>query len=106
MKILSRTEEMILLAVHTLAPRAYGLAVGVHLKKLTGKPWSVGATYIPLDRLEKAGLLASSEGDPTAQRGGRSKRFYRLTSKGLKALAELKRINEVLWADGPDFGAA
>jgi DNA-binding PadR family transcriptional regulator len=106
MKVLSRTEEMILLAVHALAPHAYGLAVGMHLKKITGKPWSVGATYIPLDRLEKAGLLASSEGDPTAQRGGRRKRFYRLTPKGLKALGELKRMNEALWAAGPDFGAA
>jgi DNA-binding PadR family transcriptional regulator len=106
MKVVSRTEEMILLAVHALAPHAYGLAVGLHLKKLTGKPWSVGATYIPLDRLEKAGLLASSEGDPTVKRGGRSKRFYKLTSKGLKALAEVKRMNEALWATGPDLGAA
>ncbi|HLE72736.1 MAG TPA: hypothetical protein VI688_00685, partial [Anaerolineales bacterium] len=64
------------------------------------------ATYIPLDRLERAGLLASFEGDPTARRGGRGKRFYKLTSKGLKALAELIRMNEALWAAGPDFGAS
>lgn len=105
MKVLTRTEEMLLLAVHTLAPQAYGLAVGKHLKKITGRTWSVGAIYIPLDRLERAGLLASTEGEPTARRGGRSKRFYKLTLKGMKALADLKKLSENLWAAAPDFGA-
>ncbi len=103
MKLISRTEEMILLAVRALQPEAYGLAIGGHLKKLTGRGWSVGAIYVPLDRLEQQGLLTSYEGDPTPERGGRSKRFYKLTPKGLEALAEVKRLNEALWAQAPEF---
>jgi DNA-binding PadR family transcriptional regulator len=106
MKILSRTEETILLAVRALEPEAYGLAIGAHLKKVTGKSWSVGAIYIPLERLEQRGLLASYEGEPTAQRGGRSKRFFKLSSKGLAALNEAKQLHDALWASVPKEGLA
>jgi PadR family transcriptional regulator PadR len=98
MKILSRTEETILLAVRALEPEAYGLAIGAYLKKVTGKAWSVGAVYIPLERLEGRGLLSSYEGEPSPQRGGRSKRFFKLSSKGLAALNEAKQLHEALWA--------
>jgi len=106
MKILSRTEEMLLLAVYALAPEAYGLAIGKHLKKMTGKAWSVGAIYIPLERMQQRGLLASYEGEPTPERGGRSKRFYKLSPKGLEALAEAKRLHDVLWAGAPELRSA
>lgn len=103
-KILSRTEETLLLAVWALAPNAYGLAIGGYLRKLTGKRWSVGAIYIPLERLEARGLLAAHEGEPTPQRGGRGKRFFTLTPQGLKALNEARRLHEALWAAVPDEG--
>lgn len=106
MKLISRTEEMVLLAVSALQPEAYGLAIGEYLKKLTGRRWSVGAIYVPLDRLERQSLLTSTEGDPTPERGGRSKRFYRLNPKGLDALAEVKRLNEALWAQAPELNGA
>jgi DNA-binding PadR family transcriptional regulator len=106
MKILSRTEETILLAVRALEPEAYGLAIGAHLKKMTGKSWSVGAIYIPLERLEQRRLLASHEGEPSPQRGGRSKRFFKVTTKGLEALHEARRLHQALWAAIPKKGAA
>lgn len=106
MKILSRTEETILLAVRALEPEAYGLAIGAHLKKMTGKSWSVGSIYIPLERLEQRGLLSSHEGDPSPQRGGRSKRFFKVSSKGLEALNEARRLHEALWAAVPKKGIA
>jgi len=105
MKLLSRTEEALLLAVHTLAPGAYGLAIGAYLKELTGKSWSVGAIYIPLERLEQRGLLSSHDGDPTPERGGRSKRYYLLSPKGVEALSEAKRLLDALWAGAPDINA-
>lgn len=104
MKILSRTEETILLAVRALEPGAYGLAIGGHLKKLTGKSWSVGAIYIPLERLQQRGLLSSYEGEPTRERGGRSKRFFKLSAKGLEALAEAKRLHDAMWSAVPKQG--
>lgn len=106
MKLISRTEEMILLAAYALQPEAYGLAIGEYLKKLTGRRWSVGAIYVPLKRLEQEGLLSSREGDPTPERGGRSKRFYKLSPKGLEALAEVKRLNDALWARAPQLKVA
>ena len=103
MKFVTRTEEMILLAVHALQPEAYGLAIGEYLRNLTGRRWSVGAIYVPLDRLEQHSLLTSHEGDPTPERGGRSKRFFALSPKGLEALAEVKHLNQALWAQAPEL---
>lgn len=105
MKMLSRTEEMLLLSVRALTPNAYGVAIGEHLKKATGKAWSVGAIYIPLERLKQRGLLSSHEGDPTPERGGRSKRFYKLSPKGIEALSESKRLHDALWAGVTDIRA-
>ena len=98
MKLLSRTEEILLLAVHATQPEAYGVAIRKHLKAVTGKRWSVGAVYIPLWRLEEKGLLRSNEGEPTPERGGRSKRFYELTGAGVAALNEVHELHERLWA--------
>lgn len=103
MKTLSRIEEMLLLAVGALEPKAYGLAIGAYLKKVTGKSWSVGAIYIPLERLRRGGLLTTNEAEPTPERGGRSKRFYKLNAKGLEALAEAKRLHDAMWASAPDL---
>lgn len=101
MKLISRTEEMLLLAVYALQENAYGLAIRRYLRDLTGKKYSVGAIYVPLDRLESRGLLAASEGLPTAERGGRAKRFFRLTLKGEEALEAVQKLNLVLWKDYP-----
>ena len=89
---------MILLAVHQLGGDAYGLAIRDYLKSVSGRRFSVGAVYVPLERLEQKGLLATREGDPTPERGGRSKRYYRLTPKGKKALNEVKQLHDQLWA--------
>lgn len=98
MKWLSRTEEMLLLAVYALGGDAYGLSIRDHLGAVSGKRFSVGAIYVPLERLEERGLLSSTESEPTRERGGRSKRLYRLTAKGADALAEVKRLNDAMWA--------
>ena len=95
-----------LLAVYALQPEAYGLAIGEYLKNVTGKRWSVGAIYVPLDRLERRNLLTSIESAPTPERGGRSKRLYRLSPKGLEALAEVKQLNDAIWAKAPALKVA
>ena len=65
--------------------------------ELTSKPWSFGAVYMPLERLEKQNLLRSSLADPTPERGGRSKRIYELTEFGQEALLKIKKIQEAAW---------
>jgi PadR family transcriptional regulator PadR len=98
MKLLSRSEEMVLLTVWILQGDAYCVPIREHLMKVTRKKWSFGSIYDPLDRLEKKKLLESSLSEPTKERGGRSKRIYRLTKRGEKALLEVRSMQETMWA--------
>ena len=103
MKILSRSEELVLLAVWKLQQEAYGVSIRKHIVELTRSDWSIGAIYVPLDRLAKWGYLKTEQGDPKPERGGRSKRFYGLTQDGLKALYHLKTVQKSMWDDLPDL---
>jgi PadR family transcriptional regulator PadR len=98
MKILSRPEELILLAVLFLKDNAYGVTIRDHIIQKTAMNWTVGAVYVPLDRLAKAGFLQATIGEPTAERGGKRKKFYSLTSRGVRALASARRIHDTMWA--------
>ncbi len=101
--MLTRMEELLLLTVWRLQQDAYGLAIRRQVADLLDKKVSVGAVYIPLERLARKGLLATWESEPTAQRGGRRKRFYKLTPTGLAALNTVKRIHEDAWAGLPNL---
>ncbi|MTI87448.1 MAG: hypothetical protein FH748_05710 [Balneolaceae bacterium] len=104
MDLLSRIEELILLSVWKLQNEAYGLQIRKHLSDIVGNDLSVGAVYVPLKRLKKRGYLESWDSKPTDERGGRSKRFYKLTKKGVNALQQVKTIQENAWSDLPDVG--
>ncbi|MFC2156560.1 PadR family transcriptional regulator [Acidobacteriota bacterium] len=98
-KYLSRPEEIILLSICLLKDDAYGLSIRKKVQEMTGKYWSVGAIYVPLERLEKKGFVESSSSDPLSERGGRRKRLFRVSAAGIKKLDEIKRMNEVIWRD-------
>ncbi len=100
-KYISRPEEIILLAVWKLKDNAYGITIRKFIQEMTGKYWSIGATYVPLERLEKKGLLTSYNSNPSPERGGRRKRLFKITLAGIKELNELYRINSVLWKGYP-----
>lgn len=104
MELLTRMEELLLLGVWKLQGDAYGLAIRRYLSDLTGENLSVGAVYVPLKRLKKRGYLESWESEPTSKRGGRAKRFYKLTSKGVGALNQIRTVQERAWANLPDLG--
>ncbi|MFC1477529.1 PadR family transcriptional regulator [candidate division KSB1 bacterium] len=97
MKLLSRPEELVLLAVWRLKDNAYCVTIRRQISEVTGKDWSFGAVYVPLDRLEKKKYISSNLGEPTAERGGRSKRFYSLTPDGVDALLKVKEIENAMW---------
>lgn len=101
MDILTRNEELLLLIVWKLQKKAYGLAIRTEISELTGTTFSVGAVYVPLKRLKRRGYLDSWESEPTEERGGRSKRFYKLTQKGVTALQQVRTITETAWSDLP-----
>ena len=97
MKLLSRIEEIILLSIWRLDDEAYGIAIQEEVVKATGKNWLLGAIYGPLGRLHKNKYVTSAKGEPTPERGGRAKVYYRITKKGKDALEEIYRINTVIW---------
>lgn len=97
MKLLSRIEEIILLSIWRLSDAAYGMTIREEIMKATGKKWLLGAIYGPLGRLYKNGYVSTIKGDPTPERGGRSKVYYRLTRKGIEALREIQRVNSLIW---------
>jgi DNA-binding PadR family transcriptional regulator len=98
MKLMTRQEELILLAVYHLRENAYLVTVRRFLKEQTASPWSVGAVYVPLERLRKKGYLESYIGGPNARRGRNEIKYYKLSRIGLRALSERKQINDTLWA--------
>jgi DNA-binding PadR family transcriptional regulator len=97
MKLLTRPEELVLLAVWRLQNDAYCVPIREQLMEVTGNKWSFGAVYDPLDRLEKKGFLTSNLTDPVQARGGRSKRVYKLTREGLEALIAIRNVEEAMW---------
>jgi DNA-binding PadR family transcriptional regulator len=99
LNLLSRSEEIVLLAIRQLQDKAYGVTIRALVSEATGYPWSIGAVYAPLYRLERKGLVHTSPGEPTPERGGRSKIYYTLTPEGKKALLRIKRVHDVLWGE-------
>jgi len=97
MKLLSSHDEILLLAILNLGENAYGVTIRREVSQAAGKNWSIGAIYDPLYRLEKKGFLESSLSQPTAERGGRSKRIFRVTRKGVEALHAHKEVRNRLW---------
>ena len=104
MKLLSRSEEIVLLAVWQLQDSAYGISIRGQVNESTGQDWSIGAIYAPLHRLEKKGMVETREGEPSAERGGRRKIYYTVTPEGLRAMAEIRRVHESIWKDAPELG--
>ncbi len=102
MDIITRTEELILLTVWRLRDNAYGITIRKHLKDAAGLDYSIGGIYVPLDRLVRKGLLTSYQGNPTPQRGGMSKRFYKLTPDGIDALERIRTLNTIMWDNLPE----
>lgn len=99
MGMLSRTDEMILLAVWRLKDNAYGVTIAEMLTRTSGKKWILGAVYVPLERLEKKKYLSSGLGKSSKKRGGRSKRLYKLTKDGLDILIKTKTREQSIWMD-------
>lgn len=85
---LGEFEHLILLALLRLDSEAYGVRIRQEIEDRTGRPATVGAVYVTLDRLEQKGLVESWTGEATPERGGRAKRYFRTTPAGREALRE------------------
>jgi DNA-binding PadR family transcriptional regulator len=98
---LGEFELMILLAVIHLGEDAYGVPISRELEGQRGRDVSVGSVYAALERMEGKGLVSSSLGEPTPERGGKAKRFFRVTKEGLRQVHETRRVLTRLWRTLP-----
>ena len=93
-------EQLVMTAVLSLRDDAYGVSIHEKVGDLAKpKKVSLGAVYVTLDRLEDKGYLSSWLADPTPERGGRSKRFYRLEALGERALNESAETAKRVWQE-------
>jgi DNA-binding PadR family transcriptional regulator len=98
---LGEMELMVLLAVVRLGDDAYGVPISKELLNLAGREVALGSIYAALERLEQKGFVTSVLGDPTPERGGRAKRYFRVTTAGVRALRMARRALTNLWSGIP-----
>jgi PadR family transcriptional regulator PadR len=94
---LGELEQIVLLAVLRLGEDAYGVPIRLEIERRTGRSLTVGALYRTLDRLEAKGYLTSWFGEPTRERGGRSKRYFRVRPVGLRTLRATRDALDAMW---------
>jgi DNA-binding PadR family transcriptional regulator len=102
-QLLTDFELMILLAILRVGDRAYGVPIAREIEETGGRPVALASVYTALSRLQHRGLVTSTAGEPTPERGGRSKRFFTLTTKGLRAVKATRRALSALWTGLPEL---
>lgn len=100
---LGEFEEVVMLTVAVLYEDAYGIAIKNDIETRLKRGVSVGAMRTALNRLEKKGFLQSAFGEATKVRGGKRKRYFRVTSLGKKALEQVMETRQQLWNAIPDM---
>jgi PadR family transcriptional regulator, regulatory protein PadR len=98
---LGEFELMLLLTLIRLGDDAYGVPLSRELALRRGREVSVGSVYAALDRLELKGVVKSTLGESTPERGGRAKRYFRVTEQGLRSVQETRRVLTKLWRSLP-----
>ncbi len=99
---LGEFEIVVLSTLLHLGDNAYGMTIRCAIEERTGRAVSIGAIYATLRRLERKGLVVSRLGEPTAERGGRAKRFFGLEPAGEEAIARSRAMFARLWDDLPE----
>lgn len=94
--LLGSLEELVLLALARAGDDAYGMVVRQELSRATGRDVSIGAVYSTLDRMERKGWVASHEPPPKSDRRSRARRYFELTSEGIRRLREARELRQRL----------
>ena len=105
---LGHFELLVLLALLRQGDEAYGVPIARAIEHSTGKPVILASVYNTLERLEQKGLVRSTIGQPTPERGGRAERYFSMTTAGLREVRAAKKALTVLWRGVPvelDLGA-
>jgi DNA-binding PadR family transcriptional regulator len=96
-------ELLVLLALIRLGDEAYGVPISEAIEESSGREVAMGSVYITLERLESKGLVTSRLGEPTPERGGRAKTYFRVTAKGLREARRAQRTLVSLWNGVPQL---
>jgi len=94
---LGEFELQVMLTVIRLGDQAYGVPISHEIEQRTGRNVAFATVYSTLERLQKKGLVTSDLGDPTPERGGRAKRYFRVTKVGLQTVRDTRRNLIRLW---------
>ncbi len=100
---LGSLELLVLLAVMRAGRNASGIPIAREIEACSGRDVALGSVYTALSRLEEKGLVVSALGAPTAERGGRAKAYFRLTSHGLREVREAQSMLTRLWSGLPEL---
>ena len=103
MKELSKAEEMVLLAIWRLKDKAYGVSIRRQILKDTTKDYTYGTLYGLLGQLACKKFVEKVKGDPTPEKGGRSKTFFKVTPWGIQALKDTLKLHRHVWKDITEF---
>jgi PadR family transcriptional regulator PadR len=98
---LGHFELLVMLALLRQGDEAYGVPIARAIESSTGKPVILASVYNTLERLEQKGFVRSAFGQPTAERGGRAKRYFSMTAAGLREVRAAKKALTVLWRGIP-----
>jgi DNA-binding PadR family transcriptional regulator len=99
-------ELMVMLALMRLGDDAYGVPISREIELHSGREVALGSVYATLERLETRGLVSSYLGKPTAERGGKAKRYFRVTSNGLRKVRETRQTLMKFWRGLPELEGA
>ena len=94
-------ELMVMLALIRLGDEAYGVPIVLEMEEHSDRDIAVGSVYAALERLQDRGLVASRIGEPTRERGGRAKRYFKVTGRGLRVVQDTQRTLTRLWKGLP-----
>ena len=96
-------ELVVMLALMRLGSEAYGVPISREIEAATGREVAIGSVYATLARLEAKGLITSTIGEPTAERGGRAKRYFTVTGNGEREVRQTQQTLKTLWEGVPQL---
>jgi DNA-binding PadR family transcriptional regulator len=101
--LLTDFELMILLATLRVGEEAYGVPIAREIERTGGRSVALAAVYAALERLERNGLVTSTLGETTPERGGRAKKIFAVTNDGLRAVKQTQQALVALWTGVPQL---
>ena len=102
---LGEFELMVMLVLIRLGEDAYGVPIAREIETHSKREVKLGSVYAALERLQEKGFVSSTMGDPTPERGGRAKRYFEVTSKGLREVRKTHQTLVRLWQNLPELGS-